>query len=80
MAPASYQKLGQTLVATSTVNVRAAPSQGGERVGQLRRGERFEALAQVKGSDWILVGRGGVGVGYVHGAYVRSDGYRYASY
>jgi hypothetical protein len=80
VAPASYDKVGQTLVATQTVNLRAAPSQGGERVGQLRRGERFEALAEVRGSDWILVGRNGVGVGYVKGAYTRADGYRYASY
>lgn len=80
VAPASYQRMGQTLVATNTVNLRAAPSQGAGRVGQLRRGERFEALAQVRGTDWILVGKGGVGVGYVHGAYTRADGYRYASY
>lgn len=80
VAPASYKRMGQTLVATSTVNLRAAPSQGGARVGQLRRGERFEALAHVRGTDWILVGRNGVGVGYVHGAYARADGYRYASY
>jgi uncharacterized protein YgiM (DUF1202 family) len=80
VAPASYKRMGETLVATSSVNLRAAPTQGGARVGQLRRGERFEALAHVRGSDWILVGRGGVGVGYVHGAYARAEGYRYASY
>ena len=80
VAPASYQRIGQTLVATDTVNLRTAPTQGASRVGQLHRGERFEALAQVRGTDWILVGRGGVGIGYVHGAYAQSDGYRYASY
>lgn len=80
VAPASYDRVGQTLVATQTVNLRAAPTQNGERVGQLRRGERFEALAEVRGSDWILVGRNGVGVGYVKGAYTRAEGYRYASY
>lgn len=80
VAPASYQRIGQTLVATETVNLRTAPSQGAGRVGQLRRGERFQALAQVRGTDWILVGRGGVGVGYVHGAYAQAEGYRYASY
>ena len=80
VAPASYDRVGQTLVATQTVNLRASPSQSGERVGQLRRGERFEALAEVRGSDWILVGRNGVGVGYVKGAYTRAEGYRYASY
>jgi len=31
----------------------------------LKRGDRVEALAKVKGYDWILVGKGGVGVGYV---------------
>jgi uncharacterized protein YgiM (DUF1202 family) len=80
VAPASYQRIGQTLVATDTVNLRTAPTQGAGRVGQLHRGERFEALAQVRGTDWILVGRGGVGIGYVHGAYAQADGYRYASY
>ena len=80
VAPAAYDRVGQTLVTTRTVNLRAAPSQSGERVGQLRRGERFEALAEVRGSDWILVGRDGVGVGYVKGEYTRAEGYRYASY
>ena len=78
--PASYQRLGQTLVATSTVNLRAAPNSGSPRMGSLRRGERFEAMAKVRGGEWILVGRDGVGVGYVHGAYARSEGARYASY
>jgi outer membrane lipoprotein SlyB len=78
--PANYQRLGQTLVATSTVNLRAAPNSGSPRMGGLRRGERFEAMAQVRGGEWILVGRDGVGIGYVNGAYVRSEGARYASY
>jgi hypothetical protein len=49
-------------------------------VGSLRAGQRFQALAHVRGSDWILVGQGGVGVGYVHEAYVQPADYRYASY
>ena len=68
------------MVARTTVNLRAAPTTGSARVGQLRAGERFEALAQVRGSDWVLVGQNGVGVGYVHGAYVQPEGYRYANY
>ena len=80
VAPASYTRIGHGLVTTQTVNLRAAPSQGGARIGTLRRGERFEALAQVRGTDWILVGQDGVGMGYVSGAYVRAEGYRYASY
>ncbi len=54
---------------------------GSARVGSLRAGEGFQALARVRGSEWILVGQNGVGVGYVHGAYVRpAGGYQYARY
>ena len=35
-------------------------------------------MAQVRNSDWILVGQGGVGVGYVRGDFVRPIGDRYA--
>jgi hypothetical protein len=80
VAPASYRKLGGAMMAGKTVNLRAAPDQNSQRVGKLHRGERFEALAQVKGSDWILVGRDGIGVGYVQGAYTRPAAERYASY
>jgi uncharacterized protein YgiM (DUF1202 family) len=78
IAPASYSRMGQTFVATSSVNLRAAPTTGSARVGSLRPGERFQALAQVRGSDWLLVGQGGVGVGYVHRAFAQPEGYRYA--
>jgi hypothetical protein len=80
IAPASYSRIGDTFVATRSVNLRAAPTTGSGRVGSLRAGERFQALAKVRGTDWILVGQGGVGVGYVHGAYAQPAGYRYASY
>ncbi|HEY8616048.1 SH3 domain-containing protein [Phenylobacterium sp.] len=80
IAPASYSRIGDTFVANRTVNLRSAPTTGSGRVGSLRAGERFQALAQVRGSDWILVGQGGVGVGYVHQAYVQPEGYRYARY
>lgn len=78
IAPASFSRMGQTFVATSSVNLRAAPTTGSARVGSLRPGERFQALAQVRGSDWLLVGQGGVGVGYVHRAFAQPQGYRYA--
>ena len=80
VAPASYSRIGQPFVATSGVNLRSAPTTDSARVGRLRAGERFQALAQVRGTDWILVGQGGVGVGYVRGDFVQPDGYRYASY
>jgi hypothetical protein len=80
VAPASYSRLGDTFVATRTVNLRSAPTSNSRRVGSLGAGQRFQALAQVRGTDWVLVGQGGVGVGYVHGAYVEPQGYRYARY
>lgn len=33
--------------------------------GELKRGERVQALAKVKGYDWVLIGRNGTGIGYV---------------
>ena len=33
--------------------------------GELKRGEHVDALAKVKGYDWILVGKDGTGIGYV---------------
>lgn len=78
--PANYSKLGQTFVAQSGVNLRAAPTTNSARVGRLQAGERFQAMAAVRGSDWILVGRNGVGVGYVRGDFVRPLGsHRYAA-
>lgn len=78
IAPARYQRLGDTYVATRSVVVRQAPTTGSARVGGLRAGERFQAMAQVRGSDWVLVGQNGVGVGYVHRAYAQPVNTRYA--
>lgn len=79
ISPASYVREGGTFVAGTTVNLRAAPTTSSGRVGALRAGESFEALARVRGTEWILVGQNGVGVGYVHGGYVR-PAYQYARY
>jgi len=38
---------------------------GTDVTGQLRLGEKVEALAKVKGWDWMLVGKEGTGIGYV---------------
>jgi len=80
VAPARLSPDGGGFVATSTVNLRGAPTVSSARVGALRAGQRFQAMARVRGSDWILVGQDGVGVGYVNQAYVQPAGYRYASY
>jgi hypothetical protein len=80
ISPARYDQIGGPFVALSGVNLRAAPTTDSARVGRLHDGERFQALARVRGTDWILVGQGGVGVGYVRGDFVRPAGYRYAAY
>lgn len=80
IAPASYRRMDDSFVASRTVNLRAAPSTGSAKVGSLRAGQRFQAMAQVRGSDWILVSQDGVGVGYVHRAYAEPANYRYARY
>ncbi len=78
--PARYERIGETFVADRTVNLRASPSSDSARVGRLQAGQRFDAMAQVRNSDWILVGRNGVGVGYVRSDFVQSDDTRYARY
>ena len=78
ISPASYSRVGRTFVAETGVNLRAAPTTNSGRVGRLQAGERFQAMAQVRGSDWILVGQNGVGVGYVRNDFVRPAGQRYA--
>jgi hypothetical protein len=59
---------------TSTVNyIVANPTSvfsdhfyyGGKVTGELKRGDRVDVLAKVKGYDWVLVGKGGTGIGYV---------------
>lgn len=80
ISPASYNRVGQTFVAESGVNLRAAPTTNSARVGRLQAGQRFQAMAQVRNSDWILVGQNGIGVGYVRGDFVRPAGKRYAAY
>lgn len=49
-------------------NVRAAPSMNGDKVGGLQPGTEFTAVGST--GDWILVGRQGVTVGYVHNTLV----------
>ena len=80
ISPARYVRDGGSFAASSHLNLRGAPSTSARKVGSLHRGERFQALARVRGTDWILVGQDGVGVGYVSGRYARPVGDQYASY
>lgn len=81
ISPAAYVQEQGMFTAATTVNVRGAPSTSARKVGQMSSGQQFQAMARVRNSDWILVGQNGVGIGYVHSAYVRpAGGYTYASY
>ena len=78
--PANFQRAGGRFIAASTVNLRSGPSTRAGKVGQLTRGETFTAMAYAKRGEWVLVSRNGVGIGYVHGAYVRPTGYQNANW
>jgi hypothetical protein len=76
LQPARYERLGGRFVAVTSVTMRAGPTTRSARVGRLPAGARFQALASVRGADWVLVGQDGVGVGYVRSEFVRPAGYR----
>jgi hypothetical protein len=57
-------------VARSTLNLRAAASTRGAKLGGVSSGTTFQALGRTGDGQWILVGQDGVGVGYVSSAYV----------
>lgn len=80
ISPANLTRDGGTYVANSTINVRSGPTTSAGRVGQLRTGEAFQALGRVRGAPWVLVGQGGVGVGYVHEGYIRPAAYDNVAY
>ena len=63
-------KIEKKMVTRSTVNLRAAASTRGERLGAVESGTTFQALGRTGDGKWILVGQDGVGVGYVSSAYV----------
>ncbi len=62
--PREYDMIAARYRATDRVNLFAAPDNNSAVLGSLRDGEDFDALARVN-SDWLLVGQGGMAVGYV---------------
>lgn len=78
--PARFERAGGQFAATTRVNLRAAPTTSARSVGMLQPGERFQALATTNGGRWVLVGRDGVGIGYVARAYVMPSGYQRTAY
>jgi len=75
----SYEAVGGDYSVRSTANLRSSPSTRGSVVGKLSAGERVEVLGGVPSSAWLLVGRGGYGVGYVSSSLLRQNGYAEAS-
>lgn len=78
--PTRFQRAGGRFIATTTVNLRAAPDTRSNVVGRLNRGETFEALAYAQRGNWVLVSQRGVGIGYVAADYVRPTGYSRANW
>ena len=61
-----FETPATSYIVANPTNVFSDHSFFGTKVtGELKRGEHVEALAKVKGYDWILVGKNGVGLGYV---------------
>jgi hypothetical protein len=65
-ATEGFETPSSTYIVANPTSIFSDHSFFGTKVtGELKRGERVEALAKVKGYDWILVGKNGVGLGYV---------------
>lgn len=74
-ALSTYDAVGGDYTARSTANLRSSPSTSGKVVGKLSAGERVEILGGAPGSNWLLVGRGGYGAGYVSSSLLTQSGY-----
>ena len=64
-AAEGFEPVPEPFVSVGGGALSAEPFYGSAPVGELRPGQRIEALAMTKGQGWLLVGRKGVGVGYV---------------
>jgi hypothetical protein len=66
---AEYESLSQSLVVANPTTIFSDTSIYSLPVGQLEKvGEPVNAIAKVKNSNWVLVGRDGLGIGYVSGS------------
>jgi len=64
-APA-YEPVTENYIVANPTNIYNDLSFYGTKVtGELARGEHVNALAKVKGWEWLLVGKDGIGIGYV---------------
>src|SRR6201982_563059 len=63
---AGYETPATTYIVANSTNVYSGPSFVDTKVtSELKRGDRVEVLAKVKGWEWALVGKDGSGVCYV---------------
>lgn len=61
-----YETPAASYIVANSTNIYSDLSVYGPNVtGELKRGEKVETLAKVKGWEWLLVGRQGTGIGYV---------------
>jgi len=61
-----YETPATTYIVANGTNVFSGHSFYDTKVtGELKRGDRVDMLAKVKGWEWVLVGKNGTGIGYV---------------
>jgi hypothetical protein len=61
-----YETPATTYIVANSTNIYSDHSLVGDKfTGELKRGDRVEVLAKVKGWEWALVGKDGTGIGYV---------------
>jgi uncharacterized protein YgiM (DUF1202 family) len=61
-----YEAPATTYIVANSTNVYSGHTFVDTKVtGELKRGDRVEVLAKVKGWEWALVGKDGTGIGYV---------------
>jgi hypothetical protein len=66
VAAAAYESPPTNYVVANPTSVYNDLSFSGTKVtGELARGEHVNAIAKVKGWEWLLVGKDGIGIGYV---------------
>lgn len=66
----TWKAIRTAICTDSPVNVRYTP--GGNIIGQLGRGNRFEVDGKISG-DWVHIKVAGIGIGWIHKDYVLYD-------
>jgi hypothetical protein len=66
-APDGYEAVAANYIVTRSTDLYISPFiWGGKVLGvHLNAGQSVDALAKLKGYDWLLVGKNGTGIGYV---------------